>query len=480
MAYLHELRHAATAYSVVVVLSLVAAVGHSQSTLASKPEQPPLSMLRAEEHFDYLQDTASNPYRSTCTDGLKFIALNQEKSIHLSIGGQYRARVEHFTNKNWTVEDETFYSQRLALHASLQLGKSVRLFGEAYHGHVSKEAAFLESDNLDLHQGFVELIALNNASSKVSVRLGRQELGYGASRLVGIREGPNMRRSFDIGKLTFSEGKLKIDAIYGKEVGAGFGAFDNRSYVFEKDKNSPTLWGIYGQGLFPHKTGAYDIYYLGFKSNFSGFNDDSGRETRHSLGVRSAGKVNTRFRYNTEIIYQFGKLGTANISAFNIETDWKYEFSNTKWRFSPGIKLDWSSGDQSAGDDKVQTFNPMFVNPAIYSLAAVNTPANLLSFHPGIDFYPAPGWMVTVDYALLYRTSTADGLYTPPRFQTRGANGLSERHIGDVLGLQIRGEFNRNISLDIRGSYFIAGDFITASGDSENTFYIAPTLSFKF
>ena len=177
---------------------------------------------------------------------------------------------------------------------------------------------------------------------------------------------------------------------------------------------------------------------------------------------------------------QWGELGNSDIFAYNIETEWKYTLIENGWKPQLGIKADLSSGDKRTGDGRVGTFNPIFVNPAIYSLAAVNTPANITSLHPNFTVYPIEGLTIYMDYAFFYRTEANDGLYAPPRFLTREANGLRTKHIGDVFGLQISYEINRNISFDLRSSYFIAGQFIKASGDSENTFYIAPTMSFKF
>ncbi|MEL6356923.1 MAG: hypothetical protein AAFQ37_08350, partial [Bacteroidota bacterium] len=79
-----------------------------------------------------------------------------------------------------------------------------------------------------------------------------------------------------------------------------------------------------------------------------------------------------------------------------------------------------------------------------------------------------------------FRTSKADGLYSPPRFLTRMASDISETHIGDALGIQMNYEFNRNISADVRCTYYLPGKFLELSGESESTFYVAPTLSFKF
>jgi len=439
-------------------------------------EVPSIKSLRAEESYLFLQESEPN---QLFLQPLKLIEVSSSKGVFLTLGGEYRARFESFTNQNYTSENESYYSQRLDLHTSLRIGSRFRLFGELYHGYTSGEERLLEDDQLDLHQAFLEVILLDQTSSTLSVRLGRQEIGFGASRLIGIREGPNMRRSFDLAKLTYKKGKGSLNVIYGNELTYGFDSFDNASNLFERNSQNPTIWGIYLQDNFIGKPGNLDFYYFGFNSTTARFNDVIGEETRHSLGVRSYGTVG-RYSFNTELIYQFGEIGESDISAYNFETDWKYVLIMSGWKPTLGLKLDFSSGDTNPGDGKIQTFNPMFVNPAIYSLAAVNTPANITSFHPNLTIYPAKGLSIYMDYALFYRTRSSDGLYTPPRFLLRESGGVSEKHIGDVVGLQANWEINRNISFDLRSSYFIAGKFIKATGSSKNTFYIAPTISFKF
>ena len=439
-------------------------------------EAPPIKRTRAEESYLFLQETAPG---QLFLQPLKLIRLAEAQEVFLTLGGEYRARFESFTNEGYTSEDDAYYSQRLNLHASLRLGSRVRLFGELYHGFTPGEERVLEDDEIDLHQGFLEVVLLNKASSSMSLRMGRQEIGYGASRLIGIREGPNMRRSFDLVKLAYKKGKGSLNIIYGKELTYGFDAFDNASNLFEDHTANPEIWGVYLQENAIGRPGNLDFYYFGFRSNAAQFNDEIGEETRHSIGVRSYGNLG-RYSFNTELIYQFGELGESNISAYNFETDWKYVLVENGWRPTLGLRLDFSSGDANTGDGKIQTFNPMFVNPAIYSLAAVNTPANLTSFHPNLTVSPLKGFSIYMDYALFYRTQNNDGLYTPPRFLSRESNGSNEKHIGDVIGLQATWEINRNISFDLRSAYFIAGKFIEATGDSENTFYVAPTVSLKF
>ncbi|MEQ8238616.1 MAG: alginate export family protein [Cyclobacteriaceae bacterium] len=397
----------------------------------------------------------------------------------MTLGGEYRARVESFANRNYTTADESYYSQRLNFHASLKIGARVRLFGELYHGLTSGADRILEDDDLAVHQGFLELTLIEKENANMSLRLGRQEIGYGVSRLIDVREGPDIRRSFDMANLTFSKNQNSFNIIYGKEVNTGFQAFDNESNLFQSNAPNPSLWGVYIKNKVTGRIGNLDFYYLGFNSETSRFNDVIGEETRHSIGIRSYGNVG-RFSFNSELIYQFGEIGERDISAYNFETDWKYLLLEGGWQPKLGIRLDFSSGDQAIGDGKVQTFNPMFVNPALYSLAGVNTPANLSSFHPNLTLQLSAAISIYMDYAFFYRTQTSDGLYTPPRFLLRAADGADQRHIGDVIGLQIQYNINRNISCNLRSSYFIAGEFIEATGASENTFYIFPTTSFKF
>ncbi len=433
---------------------------------------------RAEEDYRHLADSTD----LSGWESLKFIPLNSRRTIYFSIGGSFRPRFEYLSNHFWIPgNDDTYYSQKLSLHLALQLGQRLRLFGEWYHGLRSGEEEFLQSDLIDLHQGFVEWSITK--SSTWALRLGRQEMKLGAGRLVDLRVGPNIRRSFDLARLLVDQESWSIDAFYGREVQIGFDAFDNRSGLFLEDNTNPDLWGIYGQfSLFADEDvqDNTEIYYLGFRSPQAVFGDAMGEETRHSLGLRRYGTVGNRFRFNTELIFQVGTLADKTIRAFNFETDWKYTFVKGKGRPTIGLKLDWSSGDGQVGDDRLQSFNPMIVNPATYRLAAVNTPINLLSFHPSLTVFPHPKVLLLLDLALFFRANDDDGLYAPPRIQTRPAAGLTARHIGNVIGLFVSYSLNSHWDFDIRTSYFTVGDFVENSGDAEPIFQFASTISLTF
>ena len=453
----------------------------AQESEREKKEAPAFKLTRAEESYLYLKDKENSPFEKGIFDAIKYIPLHKNGNAYLSLGGQFRPRFEHYSNRFWLAEeDQNFYSQRLAFHSDLVLGKHLRLFGELYHGYTSHEEEFAEYDELDFFQAFVEIKIPIQEKQNLTLRFGRQEMGLGATRLVGIREGPNIRRSYDMARLIFSKNKTKIQGFYGKEVRPLFEAFDNEFSLFDEAATNPQLWGIYSQFPIKGVNGMNELYYLGFQVGNAFFSDVLGEEKRHTIGLRRFGKLGKHWKYNTEIIYQFGTIGNDDISAFSIDTDWHYELNETNWKWTPGLKLEYASGDKAANDGKNNSFNPMFVNPAYYSLAATITPVNILGIHPSLSAQPSEKLKLYIEWAIFWRASENDGLYRPTRFINRPANGVEAKNIGHQFGWKMQYEVNRNLSLDFDLSYFMAGDFLEESGEAENILHVAPTLSFKF
>ncbi len=444
-------------------------------------EPPPYKLFRAAEDYSYLANDEDRQYEYDWFDSIKYMPMTDDGSVRLTIGGEFRPRYEYFKNRNWTADaDKGFYSQRISAHAILRVEDRFRFVAELYHGYNSGEKEFAQYDELDWHQGYVELDSRIAGSGQLSFRLGRQEMAFGAARLVGNREGLNIRRTFDAAQAILTINGTTANAFYGREVRSEFYVFDNDFVLFDDDSGNPELWGLYTRFFIPGDIGDTEAYYLGFQVDSARFNDVTGKETRHTLGIRRIGAIGQRWHYNTELIYQFGDIAGQKIRAYNVETDWHYDLVRTRWNPSIGLKLELTSGDSRPGDGEINSFNPMFVNPAYYSLALTITPVNMISVHPSLTLYPNERLTVYSEWAAFWRESKNDGLYSPPRFLTRDGIGVPDRRIGSQFGLKIGYEFNRHLSFDLDLSYFIAEDFLEATGDSENILHIAPTFSFKF
>lgn len=439
-------------------------------------ELPPIKALRAEENYSILlnNDTLRN---ASFLNKLKAIYLNKNNSIYLSLGGEFRPRWEHTDNKNWSsfpTADEDFYSQRIMFHTDLHLGKYVRIFSQLTHGFVSlDEPVYVQSDKLDLHQAFVEFI-IPIKMTKLKLRVGRQELLLGSGRLMAFRDGPNSRRSFDMARVMFDGKGYNSNLFFGREVKVPDGFFDNNS------ANAPYTWGLGLTADTKKILGNTSVYYIGFDAKLIKYNDGINPETRHTIGMRRFGNLGKLFKYNTELNYQFGKFGYKNISAFSIEGDWHYNLINTKFKPDFGVKLDYVSGDKNQGDDKLGTFNPYFNNPAYFGLITQVAAMNLFDIHPSIKLQLSEKFSATAEADFYWRAQWNDGLYAGSKALLRASNNSRSRWIGWQSGLKLEYGINRYLKLSNETYYFVAGDFVKETGNSNNTFYNGLTMWIGF
>ena len=453
-------------------LFLYCSLSYSQGQIIAAPVY---KLQREDEDYKYLQDTTL--YKKDFWDPLKFISLNKSKEMYLTIGGQLRPRYEFYENERWGVKADDragYYSQRLALNASFVINNYLRVYGELYHGNTTSKNKPLpaQDDVLDLHQAFIDIKAGDRLGG--TIRIGRQEISLGTSRLVGLREGPNVRLSFDAIRLIIDKKKLLINGFYGREVKVQPHIFDNKSY------NGKILWGAYISFPGVILSGTTDFYYLGFLNDKAAYHSVSGKEERQVIGFRRSGKVGREFVFNTEWIYQFGAVADKKIRAFALEFDYNYIPINGKILKSVGVKFDYMSGDGNLNDNKLKTFNPLFYNPTYFGLISAIAPLNLFDIHPTATFKIFSKASLTVDCDFFWRTNTTEGIYIPPNIPFEDSRLNDKNYIGAQPAIKIEYPISRHLTYQFETSWFKYGDFLKSSGINNNIFYLANTISYRF
>jgi hypothetical protein len=152
---------------------------------------PPYKQLRYEEDWSYLRDKST---RSERLDRIKYIPLRGREGWYVSIGGEARVRYERFDNPLWGQEAEDgngYFLQRYMLHADFHLGPRMRFFGQIKSGLEDGRVGGprpTDEDRLDLHQAFFDYKFEAGKGLTLLLRAGRQEMSFGSSRLVGVRE----------------------------------------------------------------------------------------------------------------------------------------------------------------------------------------------------------------------------------------------------------------------------------------------------
>jgi hypothetical protein len=442
-------------------------------SISSGQQKPTFKALRYEDDFTYLKkDTVKSEYEK-----LKFTPLNKSGNTYVSFGGDVRFQYFNIKNEDWgdTPDDKDGYIlSRYLVHADFHASSYFRLFLQLQssnaNGRINPNP--VENNPLDFHQAFFDVNFISKKYSKVTLRLGRQELYYGSQRLIAVREIPNNRSAFDGIKLICGARSIKSDLFYTHPVANKIGIFDDHF------NNDSKFWGSYTVINTVPFFKNIDIYYLGLWKRKASFDDGSGKELRHSFGTR-IWKNEGSWRFDFEGVYQFGKLENKNITAWTVSSYSSYQFQNIKFKPMLGLKTEIISGNKTYDDVTIETFNPLFPRGAYFGLAALIGPTNLLDIHPSINFEVTPKFNVAFDYDAFWRYSKNDGLYATNSQLIYTGKNSSEKFIGTQLGTEMIYQYSAMISFKLEGTWFQSGKFIKDSGSGKDILLGGITTQFK-
>lgn len=413
-------------------------------------------------------------------DRLKFIPLDREGAFSLSLGGEARQRYEYAHDPGFGADpqDEAgVWLQRYTLHGDLELGPTFRVFGQLFSSWESGREGGpspVDENELALQNAFLDVRLPLTAETGLTLRGGRQELDYGSGRLIDVRDGPNVRRSFNAGRLIVEVPDWRVDGLIGRPRAVERGAFDDSA---DEDQ---ALWGLYatgGEGLLP--LGSLDLYYLGFHDETGGFEQGTEEERRHSLGLRFWGGQGG-WDWNWEGLYQFGSFGDGDIRAWTLASQTGYTWNNLPWQPRLALSANVASGDDDPDDADLGTFNALFPRGNYFSEAAVLGPRNFFNFHGFLTVVPLENLSLTGDFNAFWRLNTNDGVYGPSGQLIRASSGSDERFVGSALSLTAEYVVSQRLDLTAIYTRFFAGDFIEATGPSEDIDFLELTARYRF
>jgi hypothetical protein len=443
-----------------------------QAAAQTPPPPPPFQSLRFEENYSYLKDKSKRKER---LDKLKYISLNR-KDWFLSLGGEARLRYETYRNAAFgsgTQDTNGYFLGRFLLHTDWHFGEKLRVFAQIQSGIQAGRnggSRPTDEDKADVHQAFFDYKIYYNEKRSFSLRVGRQEVEFGAGRLISASEGLNVRRSFDAIRPIFKQGKWTANGLYAKLVATKKGFFDDSPI------NSQTFWGIGAIRLRPQAKGGISFYYLGLDRKTARFNQGAAREIRQTFGTRVWGNYK-KLDYNYEIIGQTGTFGNSTIQAWALASDTGLNFPKAFSRIN--LKSNVTSGDKNSSDNKLQSFNPLFPATAYSGTIALIGPTNVMDLSPGYRF-SRKKLTVSIDAAFYRRQSKYDGLYgINANLQRRGDSG-SARFIGSLASLRADFRLNRHITLAAIYSHFFAGQFLKDNPPDKNVEYFSTWITYKF
>lgn len=462
--------------SIVVALSALSLLPGQARCRDTEPSVPSYKLNRADENYLYLQD----PKRKIdFWDPVKYLPFSVRGDWYLSIGGEARERYEYLDNPNWGSgpQGSGYFLQRYFLHGDLHLGERARLFGQLQSSLENGRRGgprSTDKDEIDLHQLFLDLDLVRQPNQALTLRTGRQELAYGTQRIISVREGPNVRQSFDGFRALYRVGELSIDGFATRPAQTKRYAFDDGT------DDDQALWGGYSVFPFPALTDtSIDLYYLGLFRRHSHFDQGTGRETRHSIGTR-LWRAKRTLDYNFEFLYQWGSFGSGEIRAWTAASDTGYRLEQVPLSPRFGMKADIASGDDDPDDQDLQTFNPLFPKGAYFSENGLIGPANFINVNPSVELHAGRGVTVIANWDFFWRQSTHDGIYNNAVVLVRSGRDSRARYIGSQPQMQVEWDVDRHLTLVAIYAHFLAGPFLRTSGAGKDVNYVTLWGTYRF
>ena len=452
---------------------------NAQTEQSASPAEPvrTYTLLGEDEDWSFLKDPL---LREDPWDPLKYIPLGTD-GWYLSIGGGMRQALEQVGNDNWGKQryTNTFFLQRYVLHTDWHLGKHFRAYLELKSGLESFRKGGprpIDEKRLDFEEAFVEA-STGEGDRSVALQVGRLELNYGSGRLVSVREGPNVRQSFDGARLKSKVGPWRLD------LWATRPDLDKLGFLNNVPDHRTSFWGVYATRPWRRRV-SFDSYYLGLDRKSFTYNRGTAPENRQNLGIRLWQPPATKesdWDFDYEAVWQFGSFGTDGIRAWTFASDTGYTFVSTPLQPRISVKADISSGDDPRSHS-LGTFSPIFPIGNYFGVLADTGPGpvNFIDVHPRVQTKLPRGVSVSADLVAQWRESLTDGVYAVPGFLIVPANGSRARFVGYRPGVEVRWQIDRHAWVQADYGVFFAGEFLKQASPGRNINYTEFWLGYKF
>ncbi len=465
-------------WGLVSLLAIPAAQAKSQCATQQKAPDRTYKLLREDENWSFLRDPS---LRQDFWDPIKYIPLRSNaEDWYMTIGGEVRYVWEQVGNDNWGQQPfmNGYFNERYMPYFDLHYGSHFRTFFEFKSGVNSFRVPGprpIDEKKFDFQAGFLELGTATCNWTKVQA--GRLELEYGSGRLIDIREGPNVRVSFDGFRVKSKINAWQIDGFAVRPDVDNFGFFDN-------EPNSQIgFWGVYATRS-PSESVSLDTYYLGLSRKNAMYQRGTAQELRHSVGGRLSRPIATErsgWDFDYEALWQFGTFGSANIRAWTVASETGYRFPTRSLKPRISTKADISTGDHP-GTNILGTFYALFPKGNYFGVLATVGPGplNFIDLHPRIEGTFPHEISASFDWIVYWRQSLDDGVYSVPGFLIRAADGSRARFVGHRPGTEVRWQVNTHLWFQGDFGIFYAGRFLKETKPGRNLNYWALWAGYKF
>ncbi|MFM0554287.1 alginate export family protein [Paraburkholderia sediminicola] len=434
----------------------VAPASGSTSAGACNAKRPVVMFNRWQEDWSVL----ANPcVPREPLDGLKYIPLGGDPASYLSLGVNMRERVESNNAPLFGIgtQSDTYLIQRVEVHADAHLGEHWQFFVQIEDARAwgKNVVTPVDKNPLDLEQAFVTYTgALGGGTFKF--RVGRQEMAFDLQRFISVRDGPNVRQTYDALWADYEYQKWRFIAYATQPV-------QNRdATVFDDVSNRDLTFS--GVRFERQSVGPGDLsgYWSRYNRSNARYLDASGAERRDVWDLRYSG-TRGRFNWDVEGMLQTGTVGNSTILAWAIGSIAGYKL-DMPWAPQVAVQVDAASGDRHPHDGRIETFNTLFPNGYYFTLAGYTGYSNLIHVKPSITLKPTANLALLGALGFQWRETTGDAVYQQANQAVPGTAGRGSLWTGMYVQLRADWTIAANLIGSIEAVHFQVGNSIRQAG----------------
>jgi len=423
------------------------------------PARPAIAFNRWQEDWSVLADprTLREPF-----DGLKYIPLSStDPKTYLSFGADLRERFEANDAPSFGVggsHPTDYLISRLEVDADLHLGAKVQVFTQLQSDFAPGKAVLspVDQDRLDLEQAFVAITQPLDGGV-LKLRLGRQQFAFDLQRFISVRDGPNVRQSYDAAWADYERGPWRFIGFYSLPVQ------DRDLRAFDDFSSDRLTYGGFRVERRLFEGAQLAVFYSRFTQDTVKFLSASGNERRDILDAHFSG-ARSGFDWDVEAMNQTGRIGADNIEAWAFGSLAGYTLRDVAWTPRLGLQVDAASGDNNPNDRRLGTFNPLFPNGYYVTLAGYTGYVNFIHVKPSLTLHPTKTLKVMLAAAGQWRETTADAVYTQPDIPVAGTAGRPGRYTGTYGQIRVDWAVSEHYAAAIEAVHFAVGEAIRAAG----------------
>lgn len=315
---------------------------------------------------------------------------------------------------------------------------------------------------------------------KTGIKFGRQELSYGAQRLLGGFHWSNVAQTFDAGKVLLEFAKFNAEVF-------GGGKTPNKSPREQDDfydgAANDRLGGYYatykGEGDLIVEQYVINRNTDGKTVSFGQTGD--GEVEDYTIGGRIKGKWReTPVDFEFEAAKQVGNSGSLDVDAQMAVAIAGYTFDHP-WKPRLSFEFDYASGDNNSTDGDRETFDNLHpTNHLFYGYMDFVSLQNINNYQFQIHVSLNKQLTLRGDLHLIYVDTPKDNLYAADRTIKRATAAGADSHVGNEVDLLAKYKASDFAEIWAGYSHLFAGNFLSDTGASDDAdfVYVQTTLNF--